>query len=298
MVHTEGSVSAVTAPAPAGFPNGPGWPRFDADAQDRPWVWHAEAVRRTRSKGARPAASYGSLLVSLPGDKQVINRPGGAARGDPGAPGDARKSGRWSVEGTLRSGWERLRSSSTSRCRRGPGHDPLPSSGFAYVLTAKLPSVPTGRKKLHPAGCPFHLVAHSVTDAAPQHPVPVDGRAAIGEAPTSTRDVVDDDPASVPAPLGTAAAGLLLTRRGGDAVASSPGRLRAIPIPFRGRRRPDRHPQVRQRWRSGELGMRIDATRGVLSMTMAETVQDVLGLGHASLGTRSRRSSVTGRVRR
>ncbi|MDQ1503186.1 MAG: spore coat protein manganese oxidase, partial [Actinomycetota bacterium] len=86
------------------------------------------------------------------------------------------------------------------------------------------------------------------------------------------------------ASLGTTAAGLLLVpSRQWLAVASSAGRLRAIPHPLF--REPIADPTAIPRFVQplavpGELGTRIDATAGgVLSMTMAETVQDVLGLG-------------------
>jgi len=86
------------------------------------------------------------------------------------------------------------------------------------------------------------------------------------------------------ASLGTTAAGLLLMPpRQWIAVASSAGRLRSLPHPLY--REPIADPTSIPRFVQplavpGELGMRIDATAGgLLSMTMAETVQDVLGLG-------------------
>jgi spore coat protein A, manganese oxidase len=84
--------------------------------------------------------------------------------------------------------------------------------------------------------------------------------------------------------LGTTAAGLLLAPSGlRIASASSAGRLRPMRHPLY--REPIADPTsipkfVQPLAVPGELGMRIDATAGgVLSMTMAETVQDVLGLG-------------------
>jgi spore coat protein A len=86
------------------------------------------------------------------------------------------------------------------------------------------------------------------------------------------------------ASLGVTVAGLLLVpSKQRIAVASSGGRLRPLPHPLY--REPIADPTsipkfVQPLAVPGELGMRVDAVAGgVLSMTMAETTQDVLGLG-------------------
>jgi spore coat protein A, manganese oxidase len=86
------------------------------------------------------------------------------------------------------------------------------------------------------------------------------------------------------AAMGAAAAGsFLVPSSRWKAVASSEGPLRSMPHPFY--REPIADPTAIPRFVQPlavpeQLGMRIDATAGgVLSMTMAETVQDVLGLG-------------------
>ena len=85
------------------------------------------------------------------------------------------------------------------------------------------------------------------------------------------------------ASLGMTAAGLLLMPSRRIAGASSGGGLRSLPHPFY--REPIADPTAIPKFVQplavpGELGMRIDATAGgALSMTMAETVQDVLGVG-------------------
>ncbi len=85
------------------------------------------------------------------------------------------------------------------------------------------------------------------------------------------------------ASLGTAAAGLWLMPSGLRMAGASAGRLRSLPHPLY--REPIADPTAIPKFVQplavpGELGMRIDATAGgALSMAMAETVQDVLGLG-------------------
>ena len=85
------------------------------------------------------------------------------------------------------------------------------------------------------------------------------------------------------ASLGTTAAGLWLMPSGMRIAGASAGRLRSLRHPLY--REPIADPTAIPKFVQplavpGELGMRIDATAGgALSMAMAETVQDVLGLG-------------------
>src|SRR5207237_10666137 len=84
----------------------------------------------------------------------------------------------------------------------------------------------------------------------------------------------------------TAAGMVLIPSRQWAAVASSAGRLRSMRHPFY--REPIADPPAIPQFAQppaapGELGVRIDATAGgALALTMAEAVQDVIGVG---LGT-------------